>query len=117
MTPPPTMTTFASVGRDRLDSIVGFVNSRGFPASFFPIPTVFGEPIRAEAPHVVGSLAVENRLVNQPSNARRAANAVRIAASRHDKTGNPTTFSYDEASVGREGWPTSPHASFLDATG
>src|SRR5260370_7488827 len=68
MTPPPTMTTFDSVGRDWLDSIVGFVNARRLPARFPPIPRIFGEAIRAEALHIFLPPAPQNRVPPHPSN-------------------------------------------------
>src|SRR5436190_2986508 len=59
MTPPPTMTTFDSAGRDRLDSIVGFVNARRVSAGFLPIPRVFCEAIGAEALYIFRRLTIE----------------------------------------------------------
>src|ERR1041384_3580865 len=117
MTSPPTMTTFDSGGRDGLDSIVGFVNVRRFPAGVLPSPRVFGEAIRAETLHVIRRLALENGFVNQPPNAGRTTNAMCITASCHDETGNSTAFTDNESPVRRKGRPASPNPGFLNATG
>src|SRR4051794_24407563 len=117
MTPPPTMTTFASGGRARLDSIISFVNARRFAAGFLPTPGGFGEAIRAEALYIFRRLAFENGFVNQPSNAGRTTNAMRIAPSRHDETGDSAAFADDESSIRRKSRPTSPNPGFLNAAG
>jgi hypothetical protein len=53
-------TNFRFSRQDRLNSIVGFVNARRFPAGFLPTPIGFCEAIRTEALYIFGRVALEN---------------------------------------------------------
>src|SRR5689334_5208219 len=55
MTPPPTMTTFDSAGRETegSDSIVGFVNACRVSPSFGPAPGFFGKAVRTQILYIL----------------------------------------------------------------
>src|SRR3974390_1042345 len=94
----------------RLDSVVGFINTRRIAARFLPIPGLLGEAIRAKAFYIFRRLVVEYRLVNQAADAGRTTKAVGIATSSHDKAWDSTTFADDETAIRCEGRPASAYA-------
>src|SRR5258706_5492472 len=114
MTPPPTITTFVSAGRE-LDAIVSFVNVSGVAPGVFPIPTAFRETIRTEAADVFGRFFLEERFDEETADACGAADAMGVAAAGHHETFQARTFADDKAAVWRKRWPAFANASFVSA--
>src|SRR5690349_3849402 len=114
MTPPPTMTTFVSAGRE-LDPIVSFVNPSCFASRILPIPRRLSKTIRTEAAHIFRRFLLEQRFDQQPSDPSGAANSVRIATAGHDKTFHSRTFADNESSIGRKRRPAFANARLVSA--
>src|SRR5262245_60388837 len=98
--PPPMIATLVSEGKRKAmrpvsDTVISLVNGLRLFAGLVPIPTLFRETIRAKTFNVLGRLGLHERLYQHMTNARRAGDAVRITASRHDEAFKSATLAND----------------------
>src|SRR5437868_591329 len=103
MTPPPTITTFACFGREPSNPIICFVNVCCLTTSVVPVPGGFRETIRTQTADVIRRLFLKHRFHEQPADARRTTDAMRVATTRHHEAFNPRGLADDEAAIRREG--------------